>query len=267
MQFTTMFYVYLKSYFRSKRFLVIFPIYILLSSLSIILYFAGVVPKPSDVYSYTSEALTNFVFATSLAAGVFAGDAISRDFSREGFFTLTQPISRARIFVSRLLAALAVCVIVIFSDFYLVGISFGYYLFGQVIPNIYILIGLGLFFVFGVVSFALLFSSIFKSQLVSGIVTTLVLWFVMPTISGILQFVNIEPWFLLNYAGSAVQAVAKNTYPPHYQEIVVPNGTSKITLHLYNPTVPEAVAIIAFYSIISIIAGIIIYKRRELKEI
>jgi ABC-type transport system involved in multi-copper enzyme maturation permease subunit len=129
------------------------------------------------------------------------------------------------------------------------------------------LIGLGLFFVFGVVSFALLFSSIFKSPLVSVIVTTLVLWFVMPAISGVLQFVNIEPWFLLNYSGNAIQNLAAKQYPSHYQQIPVPTGMSNITLHIYNPTVPEAAAIIAAYAIISIIAGIIIYTRRELKEI
>jgi ABC-2 type transport system permease protein len=264
---SVMFGAYLKSYFRSRRFIVIFPIYVILSSIGIIFTVSGITPKPPDIYQYTSNELQNYVFASSLLAGIFAGDAISRDFSREGFFTLTQPVSRTKIFLSRMIASLVACSIIMFIDFFVLGLSFGYYLYGEVVPDVYLIVAFGFFFILAVVSLALLFSSLFKSQVVSGIVTTLVLWFVMPTISGLLQFVNFEPWFLLNYAGSVIQDLAMKNYPPHYQQISIPTSNSQITLHIFNPTLAEAAVIILAYTVMNIITGIIIYRRKELKEV
>lgn len=259
----------IKSYIRSKRFYVFLPIYLFLGLLSVILIQYGLAPKPEDVYQYTSQNLNSFVSASALLAGVFAGDAISRDFSKEGFFTLTQPVSRTEIFFARLTASLCLCLLIMFSSFYLLGLSYGYYLYGIVVPNIYLIILFGILFQLSINSFALLFSSIFKSSVVSILVTTIVIIFAIPAVSGLIQFINIEPWFFLNYAGNVIQNLAMKNYPPHYQEMSFPvnQGRSQFTIHMYSPTIVEALAIIIGYAIVSIFLGVYIYKRRELTEV
>jgi ABC-2 type transport system permease protein len=263
MPFSTLFKTYLKYYFTSKRFYAVFPIYIALSAASVGVVVANIVPKPVDVYSYTAGAFGNFVFATTLVAGLFGGDAISRDFGREGLFTLTQPISRSEMMITRFLCVFVVSAVVMLADFFALGFGFSYYFYGAVVSNAAEITGLGVFFIASIVAFALLFSSLFKNPMVAIIVVTIVLWIAMPLVQSELGFANIEPWFFITYAGSVVQDLGYKTYPEHVSTI----SAGPVSVTLYNPGVLESVAIMSGYMVASLFVAWLVYSRKELREI
>lgn len=263
MTFSTLFVTNLKFYFQTKRFIVVFPLFLVISLIPIILIATGNIPKPLNVYSFTSNGLSSFVTASALICALFAGDAISRDFSREGFFTLTQPVNRYRIMLSRFLAATIVAIITLTFSYLVPYIVSSEVFYNTVVPSLGEIIALAFIFNISLVAFSMLFSSLFKSSSVSIIVTVLIVWIVMPSISGVLQFLSIEPWFLISYAGSSISALSQENYPPHEQTINLPNGH----LTIYTPYVWEATIISIVYLVLSLVIAYLIYSRRELKEI
>lgn len=273
--FTLLLRTYLKFYVSTRRFLVIIPIYLFLSLLFPALSIAGILVKPADVHTYAQQALGSFTFATALAAGLLAGDAISQDFSRQGLFTLTQPVRRSVVMLARYGSATAASALVVVVSFLLPGFVFSEYFYSELVPDTLGILGMSLVFIAAVVAFVILFSSLFKSPTVSIVVALVVVWIVMPTISGLLPLINgsIEPWFLLTYAGGAVSDLAQQVYPPHVARLRGGFGAGGdaggpgLTVTTYNPTVEEALVIMVAYLAVSLLLGWLVYSRRELKDV
>jgi ABC-2 type transport system permease protein len=254
-------------YLHTRRFKVIFPLYVVLGLLFPILYATNVLQKPADVYSYTQGALGEFVFATVLLVTMLAGDAISQDFGRQGFFTLTQPVRRSEIMLARTLAAFAFAAVSILV-WIGVGLATGYAFYGTVVANWGLILAFAMFLVAAVVSFTVLFSSLFKSPTVSVVICVLVVWFVMPIVSGILELVGVEPWFLVTYAGGVVTSLAQQTYPAHSTAINATGGGGgpTITVTVFSPYAWEAAVIMAGYLVVSLALAWLVYSRKELTE-
>jgi ABC-2 type transport system permease protein len=261
--FGLLFNVNFRFYLRTRRFQVFLPFIALLSILEPILIVAGVVPKPADVYGFTADVLGVVNTAVLLTAAVLAGDAISRDFSRQGYFTLTQPVRRSVLMAARFSSAFcATAIIMLVAAALQIGLS--EYLYGQLVPTI----GLILLFVIllsaAMTMFILMFSSIFKSQALSIVVAVLIVLLAMPVIQDVLQFVNhAEPWFLITYAAGVISNLAMKTYPPHLTSILIGSGRM---IQLYTPTELEGFLIMMGYLVVSAVIAWLIYSRRELKD-
>jgi ABC-type transport system involved in multi-copper enzyme maturation permease subunit len=255
-------------YLHSRRFKAILPIYVALALIYPVLYGTNVLQRPVDVYSYTSNTLggvISIISATVLLAALLAGDSISQDFGRQGFFTLTQPIRRSEIMLARTFTAF------IFSTVAMliwvgIGIATGFAFYGVAVANSALIFAVSILFVGSVVSFVVLFSSLFKSPNTSIVVSVLAVWFIMPLIEGILDLVGIEPWSLLTYAGDVVTNLAEISYPQHFVSIPVTEGNVSITVTTFEPYVWEAVAIMAAYLVASLALAWFVYSRKELKE-
>ena len=258
----TLLRAYLKFYFQTKRFLIVFIIYLFLSLLGPTLIATGVIQKAPTVYDFTGTALSNLSSAIVLACAILAGDAVSQDFSRQGLFTLTQPISRARILLARYLAAFIASAGVFILSYYLVVAVTGYLFYGKFIPNILEVAAMGLLLTASMVAFVMLFSSLVKNPAVSVLLSVIVVLIGMGVINGIAEVANVEPWFLLTYAGGAVSGLALQTYPQHIQSLGIP----WFNVNIYTPYVSEAIEIMAAYLLISIALAYLVYSRRELRE-
>ena len=253
-------------YLHTKRFKVIFPIYIIVAFIFPALYVTKVY-QPSDVYSYTSIALTELVSLTVLLVALLAGDAISQDFGRQGFFTLTQPIRRSEIMLARALAAFVFSAVAMMVW---IGIGFitSYAFYTAIISNTALYVALALLFVASVVSFVVLFSSLFRNSTTSVVLSVFVVWFIMPIITEVLDLVGIEPWFLLTYAGEGLGDLTQASYPVHFTSTPINTGTSGISMTLtsYTPYVWETALIMVAYLVVSLALAWVIYSRKELTE-
>lgn len=251
----------LRFYFRTRRFQVILPLYVFLGVLGPALILRGVLPKPADVYAFTSQTLGDFSNVVLLVCALLAGDAISRDFSREGYFTLTQPVRRSEIMAARYLSAFTAALIVVFVEMG-IGVGFSEYMYGGVVPEIWEIALTGVLLTASLTAFVMMFSSLTKSPALSIVTAIVVLIIAMPIVSGVLEFLTrVEPWFLITYAAQVVSNLAQKTYPPH----LVVEGLGDRKIYIYSPSVPEGVAIMLGYMGVSILVAWAVYSRRELK--
>ncbi len=262
---------YLKFYITTRRFLVIIPLYLLLFLLFPVLIAAGVVSKPADVYAWATLGFGNFSFSVALVAGLLAGDALSQDFSRQGLFTLTQPIRRSVIMLARYGSAALASIIVMVLAFWVPGLVASEVFYQSVVPSIPEIFVLSMVFVASIVAFVVLFSSLFKSSTISIVLSIVFVWILMPTISMFLPFAGVEPWFFITYAAGALGGLAQRTYPPHMQQTTLggfgQGGGSGPTITTFTPTVPEAVVIMLGYLFISLALAWFVYSRREMKDV
>lgn len=245
----------------------VLPFYTFVLFLFPILTIEGIIPKSPDIYAYTQLGFVYFTFSAALVSGLLGGDSLSQDSGRQGLFTLSQPIRRSTILLSRYLATFIASAIIMVFFYDVIGISFADYMYGQVVPTAGLITAMSLLFVASMVAFVVLFSSLFKNSNVSIIVAILLVWIVMPSLTSVMGFVHLEPWFLITYAGNVLQALAQKTYPPNVQTIP-PNalGNGQPGLVVYNPTIAEATVIMAGYLLVSMLLAWIVYSRRELKE-
>jgi len=261
---------YLKFYITTRRFVVIIPLYLLLSLLFPLLLVFGITSKPADVYTFTTNSLGNFSAATALVAALLAGDALSQDFGRQGLYTLTQPIRRAEVMLARYGSATLATVVVMVTTYLVPLFVFNEVFYQSLVPSVPEIVGLGLALITSMVAFVVLFSSLFRSSTISVVLAVVFIWIVMPSVSSVLSLAKVEPWFLLSYAGTAVQDVAAKTYPPLISEISGENfGFGRGAgpgFTVYNPAVQEAMAIMVGYLVVSLVLSWVVYSRRELKD-
>ncbi len=262
---------YLKFYVTTKRFLVIIPLFLFLFLIFPVLIAAGVVSKPADDYAWATLGFSNFSSNVALVAGLLAGDALSQDFSRQGLFTLTQPIRRSVIMLARYGSAALASIIVMVVAWWVPGLIVSEVFYQSLVPSTPEIFVLSMVFIASIVAFVVLFSSLFKSSTISIVLSIVFLLILMPTISMFLPFAGVEPWFFITYAGGALGALAQRTYPPHVQQATVlgfgPGAGSGFTITTYTPSVPEAAAIIFAYLIVSLALAWFVYSRRELKDV
>jgi ABC-2 type transport system permease protein len=263
----TMKYTFL-DYFRSRRFLILLVITLLISALLTIIV-AWSRPESflsSNLSFYNSWWGNSVTFVVILSGIFFGGDAISGEFqNKTGYFGIPNPIKRASIYVGKWLAAflmstatLAVfTVITIGNGLYYFGSSGVPYQFAQSLLFAW-------FYLAAVLGFTFFFSSLFKSSSVSILVTVILFLFGFTLIQTLVSdLVQVEPWFILTYGAGIIGDVLSVSYPAHTATITQNFGQRSITITQFHATVPEGLAIIGLYFIITAILGLVLFERKE----
>jgi ABC-type transport system involved in multi-copper enzyme maturation permease subunit len=100
-------------------------------------------------------------------------------------------------------------------------------------------------------------SSVFKNNSYSIIVTAILLLFGFNYIAPLITTLsNSEPWYVLSYgAGIITNVLSPSGYPPH--EVVIAGLSS------YHATIPEGLAIMFAYFVVTSILGIALFERED----
>ncbi len=253
-------------YIRSRRFFILLIIALLVSALltAIVGYYRPTSFLSSDLQFYSSWFGGSVTFVIVLTGVFFGGDAISGEFqNKTGYFGIPNPIRRSSIYIGKWLSAL-IAATVILAVFTVITIGNGLFYFG---PNVPFQFGESLlfawFYLVAVLGFTFFFSSLFKSSSMSILVTIILFLFVFTLLQTLVaNLVKIEPWFILTYGAQIIGNVLTSPYPGHI-ETRHPIEGSPITVTNYNATIPEGLAIIGLYFIITGILGLIIFERKE----
>ncbi len=151
----------------------------------------------------------------------------------------------------------------IFASYAAVTIGNGVYYFGTSIPYQF---GESLLFsilyLMAVLGFTFFFSSLFKSSSMSILVTAILFLFAFQIIQTLVSgFAQIEPWFILTYGSGIIGNVLADTYPTT-QPIrgAGPGGREGTTFAV---TIPEGLAIILGYFVVTAILGLLLFQRKE----
>ena len=250
----------LLDYIRSRRFYILLAITLAIAAL---LTFAIAYYRPAGVLSsnlsfYSTWWGNTATFVVVLSAVFFGGDAISGEFqNKTGYFGVPNPIRRSSIYVGKWLSAF-IASTVILGIFTAITIANGAYYFGSVPVEfiesalfswVYLVAALGVTF---------LFSSLFKSSSFSILVTAILFLFAFSIIQLVVSLlIHIEPWFLLSYGSDIIGNVLTTPFPPHVTAIP---GTA---FSIYNASIPEGLAIMGLYFIVTTAIGLVLFERKE----
>ena len=253
-------------YLRSRRFFILLAIVLLISAVLTVVvgYYRPGSFLSSELSFYSSWWGSSAVFLVALFGIFFGGDAISGEFqNRTGYFSLPHPIRRSSVYAGKWLAALLASSIVLVV-FTAITLSNGAYYFGLSLPYQFgESVLLAWFYLVAVLGFTFFFSSLFKSTSYSILVTAVLFLFAFNLIETLVaNLVQIEPWFILTYGSQIIGNVLSAQYPAHTTSVRAfgPNGP---TLTLYNATIPEGLAIIAAYFVVTAALGLILFERKE----
>lgn len=266
-----------RDYLRSRRFAILLVIVGLVGGgLSAALAYYGTgsftagAPTSSSAASlaFYSGFWGSFVQTVAVLAGIFfGGDAISGEFqNKTGYFMIPNPIRRSSVYVGKWLAAFIAGSIALFvyAGFSVAnGLYYGFSVplqFGDSLLFAW-------FYLVAVLGFTFFFSSLFKSSAYSFVVTFVLFFLAFGIIDFVASaFAHIEPWFLLIYGANIIGNVLVVPYPAHQTTasgIFGPGGPAAATLTTYNATIPEGLAIIGIYFLVTAILGLILFERKE----
>lgn len=261
-------------YFRSRRFFILLIITLVIAALLTFLvgYYRPADFLISDLAFYSDWWGRAVPFVIVLSGIFFGGDAISGEFqNKTGYFGVPNPIRRSSIYVGKWLAAL-IAATVILALFTTITALNGMYYFGLNVPFQF---GLSVLFAWSylvaVLGFTFFFSSLFKSNSISILVTAILLLFAFSLIETLVSdLVQVEPWFILTYGGQIIGNILAYSpitgaaaYPSHMVVTTEHVGKRTITITSFNASVPEGLIIIAVYFIITSILGLILFERKE----
>src|SRR5437016_13931119 len=261
----TMKYTFL-DYFRSRRFFILLAIVLLISALLTVLvgyYRPASFLSSGDLSFYSSWWGSSAVFLVALIGIFFGGDAISGEFqNKTGYFSLPHPIRRSSVYAGKWLAAflassiiLVVVTAVTFGNgVYYFGLSLPYQ-FGEAVLFTW-------FYLVAVLGSTFFFSSLYKTSSYAIHGTAVLFLFAFNLIQLLVSnFAQVEPWFILTYGSQIIGNVLSTQYPAHITK--APFGDRGATITLYSATIPEGLAIIAAYFIITAILGLVFFERKE----
>ncbi|MBI3859353.1 MAG: ABC transporter permease [Thaumarchaeota archaeon] len=257
------------NYFRSRRFYVMLTIVLLMSGL---LTFAagyyrpaffgfGVPTTGNPSLPFYTAWWGNFVLlVTLLSVAFFGGDAISGEFqNKTGYFLVPNPIRRSAVYAGKWFAAL-IAATTMLAIFALIALGNGVYFFGTSVPYEFAESVLFAWFdLVAVLAFAFMFSSLFKSSAISVLMIVIMLLFVFNIVDTILTAVaGIEPWFSIVYAGSIIPSVLTVPYPTTFTA-----GQGPFRQTVFVPTIPEGLAILAAYFVVTALVGLYLFEKKE----
>jgi ABC-2 type transport system permease protein len=248
------------NYLRSKRFYILLGI---VAAIGLLIMAAIASIRPTD---YLSSNLAfyhvwwgSIVGLVVILGGIFfGGDAISGEFqNKTGYYLLPNPLRRSAIYFGKYVAAYLACAIMV-GVFAIITIADGALYFGSSIPYQFAESFLfELIYIAPILGVTFLFSSVFKNNSYSILVSAILLIFGFGTIATELaSLAQIEPWFSLNYGGSiAGNVLNPGGYPT--RNIVIAN------VKTFAATIPEGLAIMLIYFAVTTVLGLVLFERKD----
>ncbi len=260
-----------RDYLRSRRFAILLVIMLAISAIltAVVAYY-----RPASFVSSNTLAFysgwwgMSVTFITVLSGIFFGGDAISGEFqNKTGYFTVPNPIRRSSIYVGKWLSAF-IASSVVFALFIAITVANEalYYPIGvpwQFAQSIIF----AWFYLAAVLGFTFFFSSLFKSTSYSILVTAILFLFAFTLIETLVSaLAQLEPWFILTYGSEIIGNVLTSPYPQHItttRGIFGGGGAEARTFTTYNVTIPEGLAIIGIYFLVTAALGLLLFERKE----
>jgi ABC-type transport system involved in multi-copper enzyme maturation permease subunit len=179
-----------------------------------------------------------------LGATLFGGDAIVSEYqSRTGYLLFPNPVKKWSILAGKFASSTAAMALLLLI-YYAVAILAGVVLGDGVSTKAFYSLGLALIYGLSALAVAFLISSVMKGVTGSMILTFALFFFIFSIITSLIgQLGGIKPWFMLDFAGSAMSYILQDPYPvDDIQTIDLGNGSTFTSYNFY-PDVTLSVAV------------------------
>lgn len=225
-----------------------------------------VIPPAFNIdYAETANefAQSNLGFVTLLiiiSGAVFAGDAVSGEFEKKtGLLLFPTPQRRTSIFVGKFIAALIATFLVVIL-YYLITLLEIVQIYGLSEISIELLKSflLALIYSTSVVAIIFFFSSILKKTITSALLGFFLLMMILPIITSVLMFAEVDPWFIVTHSASLITDVLG--VGGGFQ-----SGPRAVDLSAFDPDFYIGIGVMTAYTIFFFFASIIIANRRKME--
>lgn len=269
---STVYSYYLKNYYRSRSFYLIFILIIIASALMVYLsihYLPKIdtlFPSQQSIPDYLKEKIVLYLWAYIMsdlpvfAAVFFSSPAISSEIeNRTAFHIFSLPIDRSVLLLGKYFASASATIISV-SVYVASEIATAEYLFGGIPVNSFLTsLGMLLVFILAISAFTFLISSLFSKNLYSYITTFIIYFIVFYSANLILQLLyNYSAFFLLNNAASIIERTFIDVSPTVF------GGSFSIT-GAPAGIILQSLFVMLAYVIGSLIAALVIFERKEVK--
>jgi ABC-2 type transport system permease protein len=260
----------LVNYFRSRRFFILLAIGLIISGLltGLTAYYGINTVAPCVAPGCVTPSLAfyafwwgnSITFVIVLSGIFFGGDAISGEFqNKTGYFLVGNPLRRSSIYIGKWLGAL-IASIIILAIYAGITVGNGLYYFGNIPYQFGESLIFSILYLVAVLGFTFFFSSLFKTSAMSILLTAILFLFAFSLIELIISgLVGIEPWFIITYGSGIIGNVLSDTYPTT-QGFRGPGGRERFT---YAATIPEGIAILLAYFVVTAVLGLLLFERKE----
>jgi len=256
----------LRDYLRARRFLILFALVVAIGAIVTIVVAhyrpAGIIDSASGLYGSLWGGGVPFVIV--LAAVFFGGDAIAGEFqNKTGYFLMGLPVRRATVYAGKYIAAfLASLAIVVVFALIILGNAVVYLGPDAFVGSLALSFLLAVVYLMAVLGVTFLFSSLFKVSTYGTILTAILFLFGFSLLQTLVQVLaDTTPWFVISYAQSVIGAVlSDNCFTQPGTHDCTSGGFSQTVT---NPTVPEGVAIMVAYFLVTALVGLVRFEREE----
>lgn len=188
------------------------------------------------------------------------GFALSNDFTRNtSTFVLALPVRRNNIFIGRFLSAITISAAVTAVLFVFMAIESDVR-YGSIPSTLVSSYLLSLVLIISIMALVFLLSVLLKVDRFALIGTFSVLFIILPVLEGIFQINSINVNSLLNYDSLSIS----RAIGPFPSTIFSDNFISIVTEKLTYLNIDQAIISMILYFVIFLIAGIIVYRKRQI---
>lgn len=250
----------LLKHFRRKRIFLTLSLVIIMP-----LIFYVVPPILGRDYADTANgfAASTLAFVNLLiliSGAIFTGDSISGEFeNKTGLLLFPTPQRKSSIFIGKYFGSIIATWFIV-SLYYFITILEMISIYG--LSGISIEISqsflIALLYSTSVVSIVFFFSSIMKKTITSTLIGFFLLLMILPIITGVLIFAEVDPWFIITHNGSLITDVIANVN----QGFGPGQGFS---LNLFTPDLWNGIGVMSVYTGILFFVGIILAVRRKME--
>ena len=254
----------LREYLRSRRFLALLGIVIIIGVIlsAVVGHFRGALVS-NHLAFYGSFWGGGVYLVIVLSAVFFGGDAIAGEFqNKTGYFLMGLPIRRSTVYVAKFIAAfLASTAMVLVFLLILVG-NGAYYFGGGLFPwQLALSLVLAIVYLAAVLGATFLFSSLFKTSAYGFVLTAILFLFGFTILEALVSgLVKIEPWMVISYAQSTIGGVFSST--ANWGLSGSP-CTGDFCASPYTAGIGEGIVIMIAYFLVTAVVGLLLFEREE----
>ncbi len=251
----------LLKHIRRKRILITLILAILIP-----LIFYIIPPLLGRDYSLTANgfANSNLMFVNLLiilSGAIFAGDVISGEFeNKTGLLLFPTPQRKSSIFTGKYVACLIATWLIV-SLYYLITIMEIASIYGASGISLEIAQSflLALLYCTSVVSIVFFFSSIMKKTITSTLIGFFLLLMILPIISGVFTFAEVDPWFIVTYNEGLVTDVLGTETQGGF------GPGQGLNFTIFKPDLWSGIGVMSAYTVILFLTGIVMADRRKME--
>ena len=251
----------LKKHLRRKRLLIVAALAILMPLIFNVVPTVGDMDFTAYADIFAAAVLSFITVLIVITAALFAGDAVSGEFeNKTGLLLFSTTQSRISIVLGKYIAALLATffVVSLYCAVTTLEIAIIYGV-GEIPTELATSYSLALLYSMSAVSVVFFFSCILKRTISSTILGFVFLMMVLPIIETILQFTDIEPWFIVTYSSGLITEVLGGI------DFAFGPGGHGIDLLAFTPDLNVGIMVMIAYTIIFFGSGIFVANRKGIE--